>query len=971
MRPVRKDLLEHVARLRHSDPEVMEEVSRRLSGRTSPSWSKDTAAAMRTLVRADDQPLTEGLALAGSPQEDLEYESIAIRLGRPAYVVSGGKPVLSDTDDDSEVWRKRLDPNDPLSKKWQSAVLSVGRINMQNHPAAMPYAGTGWVIDNNVIVTNRHVARVFAQSRGQGFEFRTGFDRTNKIGVDWDPIVEFGSTASNVFRITRVLYIASDAEGDIAFLGIEPAAGQTPLDKIVLFDQALSYPTMVAVVGYPARDDSLPDQSLMERIFGGVYGKKRFSPGFANNVDGNGLSHDCTTLGGNSGAPVIDLASGAACGLHYSGIFLKRNYAVPIAQVAKLLDRARYPGTTTSTSEATHAASVQNVPPAPPRPPTQGTQMTTQPTDGGRELRVTIPIEITVRVGDNTPVAVTVGGSSLAVDRAASSLPSAAPPSSPSSLVTFAGSDPAPQVGSIGDAVVEAQRLLGRRADVLLVEAGWKFVDGWITDVPAVVISVRDKVNKNDLVDQGLFELPREILGVPVDVRTVALLDQHERPVNTEALTEVAWTSSYKKWPEVPLKAVTEDMVATLHAGPDAGWPLLSEFLGATTQSLTIGMYDFTAQHIVTAVKEATEPAGRALSLVLQRGEDIGKGTKQHDITDADTVQILRDAVAGRFEFAWASVQSQGALFQTSYHIKVAVRDSAAFWLSSGNWQSSNQPPQDPINGEDTKPPLQSTCNREWHVIVENEKLAAVFEKYLKRDRAQAAELGGEEAVGEPEAMVWVPEDMFQPTLVELEAPIQYHPPLRLSKKLKVQPLLTPDNYPDEVLKLIQSAKERILFQNQSFGMKPQGQNPPKYEALLQALLQKQSDGLDVRVIFRRIGDVRTNVSNIRTFGFDTSKLRLQTNCHTKGIVIDDKAVLVGSQNWTGAGTTTNRDASLIFYDREAAEYYADLFEYDWGRAGAPKIDESLPAPILASSDEGVARPRMVLMPLSKWLGED
>jgi len=33
----------------------------------------------------------------------------------------------------------------------------------------------------------------------------------------------------------------------------------------------------------------------------------------------------------------------------------------------------------------------------------------------------------------------------------------------------------------------------------------------------------------------------------------------------------------------------------------------------------------------------------------------------------------------------------------SSYHIKVAVRDDEAAWLSSGNWQSSNQPPADPL----------------------------------------------------------------------------------------------------------------------------------------------------------------------------------------------------------------------------------------------------------------------------------
>ena len=40
------------------------------------------------------------------------------------------------------------------------------------------------------------------------------------------------------------------------------------------------------------------------------------------------ILHDCTTLGGNSGSVVLDLDSGKALGLHFSGRFLTTNYAV-------------------------------------------------------------------------------------------------------------------------------------------------------------------------------------------------------------------------------------------------------------------------------------------------------------------------------------------------------------------------------------------------------------------------------------------------------------------------------------------------------------------------------------------------------------------------------------------------------------------------------------------------------------------
>ena len=60
----------------------------------------------------------------------------------------------------------------------------------------------------------------------------------------------------------------------------------------------------------------------MERIYGKIYNKKRLAPGGVTGVEPTRILHNCTTLGGNSGSVVIDLDSGEALGLHFSGSFL-------------------------------------------------------------------------------------------------------------------------------------------------------------------------------------------------------------------------------------------------------------------------------------------------------------------------------------------------------------------------------------------------------------------------------------------------------------------------------------------------------------------------------------------------------------------------------------------------------------------------------------------------------------------------
>jgi phosphatidylserine/phosphatidylglycerophosphate/cardiolipin synthase-like enzyme len=159
-----------------------------------------------------------------------------------------------------------------------------------------------------------------------------------------------------------------------------------------------------------------------------------------------------------------------------------------------------------------------------------------------------------------------------------------------------------------------------------------------------------------------------------------------------------------------------------------------------------------------------------------------------------------------------------------------------------------------------------------------------------------------------------------------------------VERVVRVQPLLTPDNYQSHVLKLIESAEEQILFQNQSFSILDDPKNDSRYEQLFQALLAKQEEGIDLRIIVRGEFDAEKTVERLKKRGFNTNRIRLQDRCHTKGIIVDRKAALVGSHNWTNQGTLVNRDASLIFFDEEIARYFADIFWFDWKKLARKSV---------------------------------
>src|SRR5262249_16678989 len=149
------------------------------------------------------------------------------------------------------------------------------------------------------------------------------------------------------------------------------------------------------------------------------------------------------------------------------------------------------------------------------------------------------------------------------------------------------------------------------------------------------------------------------------------------------------------------------------------------------------------------------------------------------DQTDEETIDALESSLTSRFQSAWALVRSSPKvtkfIYPNAYHIKVAVRDSETFWLSSGNWNNSNQPDMDPINNpnptNDQK--LAKKSDRDWHVIVENTDLAEQFEAFLKNDFTVAGPGQGGVRAG---ALEEIPEELRRAAPTSF----QFHAPLRI-----------------------------------------------------------------------------------------------------------------------------------------------------------------------------------------------
>jgi endonuclease G, mitochondrial len=352
-------------------------------------------------VRESDPKLAEevhdlgyevrGAEEALSPQaadEMLGLESIAMRTQRPVLAIHDNVTRLVFIDEaDSKIWGERLTKAEPLL---DIAIPAVGRIDLTGAP--LDWVGTGWLVAENIIVSNRHVAREFAERKGDGFAFKMGL--TQPMGGELDFLQEIDNPERLVFKLVRPLHIEEPPGPDVSFFEIEMVSGDARLANPIELATTIPAPEQlatlqVATIGYPAYDSRIPEPDLMERIYGKVYNKKRLAPGGVTRLDEALLWHNCTTLGGNSGSVVFDLNSGRALGLHFSGSFLVTNYAVRADVVKKLLNDVRA-GRAMRRTET--AARTQRLVVQPGRP------SIARPARGG-SASLTIPLTVNISVG--------------------------------------------------------------------------------------------------------------------------------------------------------------------------------------------------------------------------------------------------------------------------------------------------------------------------------------------------------------------------------------------------------------------------------------------------------------------------------------------------------------------------------------------------------------------------------------------
>lgn len=297
-----------------------------------------------------------------TPEDAEVYEAIVRADGtRPSLLVREGAvdpkhPMAGDWSGDLEASQDTLRP----------LINAIGRVEPAG-ATADSFFGTAWMVDSDELLamTNLHVVEAMWSNLPHLVErTRGGFRIRGGIFVDF--IGEAANLKSNRFKVIEAITPRlPDGDRferlDIALLRLEAVsagAQSVPEEIPISIDPsgADGFGGSFCIVGFPGPPRYRSGTHLgvdwawvNKALFGHRYGVKRLAPGEVHKrlgaVEGDEknnwiFGHDATTLGGNSGSPVIRWTEDepSSFGIHFAGATMDSNYAHAFAQCVKALE---------------------------------------------------------------------------------------------------------------------------------------------------------------------------------------------------------------------------------------------------------------------------------------------------------------------------------------------------------------------------------------------------------------------------------------------------------------------------------------------------------------------------------------------------------------------------------------------------------------------------------------------------------
>ena len=296
----------------------------------------DVMVKVRAIVGPGMIPDSEALAQAALEKlrsgeipdaEELTALEIVIRMMRPVVLTKDGVPQDLPRKAGEDLFPpEHYDNWSDFKNNVARFVNSIGRIESIAPDGTTSHVGTGFLVSNSVLATNRHVL--------DALTFGSGVLRKKSARVVFKQEYGQNNRPSDILPIIGV--DAAHQDLDMVRLKLE----STEREGVEIEPAAPAIGDEVVAIGYPAEDEK-NNPAFLGTTFQNKFGVRCAALGeVLRGVKHPSFYHDCSTTQGNSGSPLFSLKTAKVIGIHRAGYFMYRNEAIDGAALADFVSNA-------------------------------------------------------------------------------------------------------------------------------------------------------------------------------------------------------------------------------------------------------------------------------------------------------------------------------------------------------------------------------------------------------------------------------------------------------------------------------------------------------------------------------------------------------------------------------------------------------------------------------------------------------
>jgi len=353
-----------------------------------------------------------------------------------------------------------------------------------------------------------------------------------------------------------------------------------------------------------------------------------------------------------------------------------------------------------------------------------------------------------------------------------------------------------------------------------------------------------------------------------------------------------------------------ENVTVTAFVSPDNSLAVFSRVVASAQHQVLVNVYELSSANITGALIDA-EKRGVDVEILLEGGPVGG-------ISAEEKAAIWRLNQSGIPVFEMTTSESGHAPYRYD-HAKYVVIDDHAVLVTSENFGHSGFPP----SGE--------TGNRGWGVYLEDPSIAAYFRDIYQTDTGGPAivPVYGSEGPAEVYTVISYPAPFAPATFTGA----------------RVTPVIAPDTS-STITGLLNSAQYSIEIEQAYIT----NESKTRLNPYLATAINASRRGVHVRVLldsyWYSTEDTDDNDEMVALINRIAANehLPLEARCldleasglekiHNKGVIVDDRAVLVSSINWNTNSPGFNRETGVIVEQPEVVRYFRTVFDTDWSPA--------------------------------------